>query len=220
MSARGMTAALLAACLTLVPAAPAAAQGSVRATVANLVQTVLGQLQVVADDRTPPPNRPPATLRGCDELYDGSILDVAQGPELAASRADWIIASFRVITDRNAGLPLPICFRWGSDVVDTSLGGWLLAVNARYIEERYRRAPASDAERRFFNGYLLTGHMGPAEADTTLAARRAESIRARLPGLPCRYPVRSAPGERAAVFHRKVFFSYQPVVPSCPRPPS
>lgn len=218
MSARGMTAALLAACLALAPV-PAAAQGSVRATVANLVRTVLGQLQVVADDRPPPPGRPAATLRGCDELYHQSVLEVAQGPELAASRADWIITSFRVITDENAGLPLPICFRWGSDAVDTSLGGWLLAVNARYIEERYRRAPASDAER-FFNGYLLTGHMGPAETDTTLAARRAESIRARLPGLPCRYRVRSAPGERAAVFHRKVFFSYQPVVPSCPRPPS
>lgn len=219
MSGRGLGSALLAAWLVLAPAA-AAAQGGVRATVASVVQTVLGQLRVVATDRTPVPDRPPATLRACGELYDRPILNVAQGPELAASYDDWIIASFRVITDDNAGLPLPVCFRWGGDAVDTNLGRYLLEVNAQYIRKRYSRAPGSDAERRFFNGYLLTGHVDPAETDTALATRRAEAVRARLPGVPCRYLVRPAPREQGAVYHRKVFFSYQPVLPSCPRPPS
>jgi hypothetical protein len=209
----------MAALLLFADVAPAAAQGE-RSAVRNVLRALVAQLETVTSDRSPVPDRPPATLLGCDQLYNGPILEVAQGPELAATYRDWIIGSFRVITDDNAGLPLPICFRWRSEVVDTNLGRYLLHVNSRYVQARYRRSPASEAERRFFNGYLLTGYMDPAETDTTIAGRRAEAIRAQLPGVPCQYAVAAVPAERRNLYRRKVYFTYRPAIATCPRTPS
>jgi hypothetical protein len=216
---RSLAAGVAAAALLFGGAAPAAAQGE-RGAVRSVLRALFGQLETVVSDRSPVPERPPATLRGCDQLYNGAILEIAQGPELAATYRDWIIGSFRVISEDNAGLPLPVCFRWQSDVVDTNLGRYLVDVNSHYIQARDRRPAASDAERRFFNGYLLTGYMDPAETDTTLASRRAESIRTKLPGVPCRYEVAAVPAERRNLYRRKVYFTYRPAIATCPRTPS
>lgn len=208
----------LAAALLVTVAEPVGAQEE-RSALAGVVRTLVGQLERVMADRTPPAERPPATLQPCTRLYNQDVLDVARGPELAATYQEWLLGSYEVMREVNGELPFPICFRWRVDVVDTNLGRYLLNANSRFIRERYRRAPASEAERRFLGGYVLTGYLDPAERDTTLARRRADLLQARLPGLPCQYEARGEPGERRSMFHRKVYFTFRPAIPTCPRNP-
>ncbi|MFL5383677.1 MAG: hypothetical protein ACJ8GN_14250 [Longimicrobiaceae bacterium] len=218
MSAGRFAAAALAGALLAAAASPAAAQNE-RSGIAGIVQGLVGQLERVMAARTPPPDRPPPTLQPCNRLYSPPVLEVAQGPELAATYDEWLLGSYAVMREVNGELPLPICFRWRADVVDTNLGRYLLNANSHFIRERYRRPPETEAERRFYGGYLLTGYLDPAESDTALARRRADLLLARLPGVPCQYEARGDESRRSSLFYRKVYFTYRPVIPTCPRAP-
>jgi len=209
----------LAGALLTAAAVPAGAQEQ-RSGLAGIVQTFVGQLDRVMSDRRPPPDRPPATLQPCTELYTQDVLQVARGPELAVSYDGWLLDSYVVMREVNGELPFPICFRWRADVVDTNLGRYLLDVDAHFIRARFQRQPRSDAERRFNSGYVLTGYLDPAETDTALARRRADRLQARLPGVPCQYESRGEPGGRRTSLHRKVYFTFRPVIPTCPRNPA
>lgn len=197
--------------------AAGAPQTGTQAAVARLVNTFRGQLRRVAE-ASPAPERAaqrPAPLTACTSLYALNVRKIAEGPELAESYQSWIDASYRVIHD-TGGLPLPICFRHGSAVLETNMQRYLLHVNTRFIERRYRVAPASEVERRYYNGYLLVGHTDPGEADLALARLRAQGLKAQLPGPECRYLVSAEPAPED-VYHRKVFYAYRPAVPGCPR---
>jgi len=200
---------------------PAGAQGR-RGAVTRLFDTLMGQLRLVTSEDGPEPGprpaRPQASLTPCSSLYNQDVRAVAEGPELVKSYGDWLIASYAVIR-RTGGLPLPICFRSGSATIETNAQRYLLHVNSKFIEKRYEAAPASAAERRYYNGYVLVGHTDPVERDDTLASLRAQELKAQLPGPECRYVVRTEPpAER--VHHRKVFYAYQPAVTTCPRLPN
>jgi hypothetical protein len=198
---------------------PAAGAPGERGAVTRLFETFLVQLRMVAADesRSPAPARQ-ASLTPCTSLYDRDVRAVAEGPELAKSYRDWLDASYTVIRE-TGGLPLPICFRSGSAAIETNMQRYLLHVNSRYIQGRYRAAPAGEAERRYYNGYALVGHSDPAERSDTLASLRAQGLKAQLPGPECRYVVRTEPAAER-VYHRKVFYVYQPVVTTCPRLPN
>lgn len=199
---------------------PAGAQGT-RAAVTRLVDTFLGQLRLVTAAERPEPartERRQAPLTACTSLYHQDVRAVAEGPELAKSYVQWINTSYAVIR-RTGGLPLPICFRRGSAAIETNLQRYLLHVNSKFIGDRYRAPPASAAERRYYNGYLLIGHTDPAERDDTLASLRAQALKAQLPGPECRYVVRTEPALET-VYHRKVFYAYRPALTTCPRLPN
>ncbi|HEU4561499.1 MAG TPA: hypothetical protein VFS20_26835, partial [Longimicrobium sp.] len=151
-------------------------------------------------------------------LYDQNVRRLLEGPEMLRSAALWLEEGMAAI-ERTGGLPLPVCFEWKSDSVDTRLARTLLSLNTRFMGRRFAAPPATELERRYWNGYVLTGHTDPVEADTALARGRAESVQARSPGPPCRFVVRVDPLEMAQVYHRKVTYSYQPAVRSCPRAP-
>jgi hypothetical protein len=198
------------------------AQGQ-RGAVSRLFGTLMGQLRLVASEEGPEPGPPRPTRRQgsltpCSSLYHRDVRAVAEGPELATSYLEWLESSYAVIR-RTGGLPLPICFRTGSATIETNVQRYLLHVNAKFIDDRYREAPASAAERRYYNGYLLIGHTDPVERDDTLASLRAQALKAQLPGPECRYVVRTEPA-RETVYHRKVFYAYRPAVTACPRLPN
>jgi len=218
MRTQCLAACALAGALLAAAAAPVGAQeqGNV---IARMVHAAVGQLERVMSDRSPPPERPPATLRPCTELYSQRVLEVARGLELATSYDDWLLDSYVVMREWNGELPFPICFRWRADRVDTNLGRFLLDVNAHFIHDRYLRPPATEAERRFNGGYVLTGYLDPTESDTSLARRRADLLLARLPGVPCQYETRRGAPQRSSQFYRKVHFSFRPAIPTCPREP-
>jgi hypothetical protein len=199
---------------------PPGAQGT-RAAVTRLVDTFVGQLRLVTAAESPAPRgaaRRQAPLTACTSLYHQDVRAVAEGPELAKSYGDWLTASYAVIR-KSGGLPLPICFRSGSAAIETNVQRYLLHVNSKFIDLRYRAAPASAAERRYYNGYELVGHSDPEERDDTLASLRAQGLKAQLPGPECRYVVRTEPAAER-VHHRKVFYAYRPAVTTCPRLPN
>ncbi|HYJ78549.1 MAG TPA: hypothetical protein VEW03_03010 [Longimicrobiaceae bacterium] len=213
MSARGAAAAAL---LAVLVAAPAAAQR--QGAVARLVSRLMGQAEAAAADTTPP-QRFPRALKPCGTLYVDDVRRIAEGPELASSYAAWISASEAVIAD-NGGLPLPVCFEFRQNEMVTNLGRYLVAVNRSFMSKRFSAPPPSEAALRFHAGYLLTGYTDPLENDTTLARERAEWVQAHSPLPACRYRVRTVPGRPTEVYFRKVYYRYEPVVATCPRPPS
>jgi hypothetical protein len=215
--ARRLAAGVLAGALLAAAALPAGAQTQ-ESSLTGVVRAAVRQLERVMSDRRPPPDRPPATLRSCTELYPPQVLQVARGHAMAVRHQDWLLDSYEVMREVYGELPFPICFRWRVDVVDTNLGRYLLDVNAHFVFARFKH-PRSEAERRFYPGYLLTGYLDPAETDTALARRRADRLEAQLPGLPCQYASRGEPAGQRDRFHRKVYFSFRPAIPTCPRTP-
>lgn len=205
----------------LLSAGPAGAQlQTLRRVVSRTVEVLNAQLAAAVADDGPEdaPRAAPRSLRRCGTLYDQRVREVAEGPELVRSYTRWINESFKVI-EQTDGLPLPVCFEWRSDSVDTNLARTLLHVNNAFMLHRFSTTPASELERRYWSGYVLTGHTDPQESDTVLARGRAEEIQARSPGPPCRFVVRIDPRETTKAFYRKVTYSYQPAVRSCPRAP-
>jgi|GEM_PF-4112883 len=215
--ARRLGAGVVVGALLAAAAAPAGAQQ--QNPFAGIVDGAVRQLERVMSDRRPPPDRPPAMLQSCTELYPPQVLQVARGQAMAVRHQDWLLDSYEVMREVNGELPFPICFRWRVDVVDTNLGRYLLDVNAHFVFARFKH-PRSEAERRFYPGYVLTGYLDPAETDTALARRRADRLEARLPGLPCQYvAVAGDPREQRTSFHRKVYFTFRPAISTCPRSP-
>lgn len=207
---------ILAAALLVVVAEPADAQR--RSGVAGWIDRLLGQADVATADTTRPARYPP-DLKPCGELYNADVLRIAQGPELAKSSADWLIASERVVAS-NGGLPLPVCFEFRQNEMVTSLSRFVVAVNESYMTKRFLAPPRTEAERRFLGGYLLTGYTDPLENDTVLARERAEWVQTHSPLPVCRYRLRTFTGRPTDVYYRKVYYSYLPAVPTCPRAPS
>jgi len=220
-AARLAAAAALAVFAVLLGAAPAAAQPqSLRRAVTRVVDALNTQLARAISDETAgdTADAPPRTLRRCGALYDRDVRRLAEGPELLRSHDRWIIQSFGVI-QRYGGMPLPICFEWKSDSVFTPTAQYLLDVNNTFMKNRFAAPPGSAIERLYWNGYVLTGHTDPDEADTAVARGRAETIQAQSPGPSCRFVVRVGPREIPQSEYRKVTYSYQPAVRSCPRAP-
>lgn len=197
---------------------PAPAQGqAVRRALTRMVSAFTGQLETAVTE-----GGAPAVRTGCKDLYDQDVMTVGQGAEPMGSRAAWLIASYDVL--KNTRGPLPICFEWQSDRVDTNLARTLLRINNLFIENDSMPLPRSTGglSSRDWDGYELAGHADSAEnvsalSVSGLARRRAETIQNLSTGVKCRFVPSTRPNETAQVYYRKVTYTYRPVVDRCPR---
>ncbi|HET7461711.1 MAG TPA: hypothetical protein VFJ82_10715 [Longimicrobium sp.] len=206
ISPRAVAVAALAGLPLLLAPAPAEAQ-TVRRAITRAVAVFTGQLETAVEGRDAPAARPapPRDLPQCGTLYDQNVRTLAEGPELLRSYTAWLASATRIIQE-SGGMPLPICFTWNSDSLDTNQARTLLHVNNRLMR------PADE--------YALIGHSDPSEPvekRLALARGRAETIQAQSPGPTCRFEVRANLADSAKAFRRKVTYSSQQ---TCANPPT